>query len=255
MRPWAQNPFKKRLRKGYCLRPESAESILHAERFAYALNRRFTFAITINFNAPVRKRRGKPTPRHYDVFRKAIWHNLCRRWNRMQKATGSERKFAAIAVFENPPNKLLGKRHYGPLHVHMMLDWPEKRVKQLRYFLHRALSKHLVRFQPHHIFMRKVYRAQGFAAYMAKGIDPPYAEHFYVTHKPQGPINHRRIIVSRSLGEAARNKFKAAGGNPLPNRRTKFTPWPWPLTGLALRRLGLVKIVRRRGIRDTPPRK
>lgn len=221
---WAQHPYRKRLRKGYCLRPESARSILHAERFAYALGRKFTVAVTITMNAPVRQRRGKPTPRHYDVFRTRVWHNLCRQWNRMEGARGGKKKFMAVAVFENPPSKTIGKRHYGPLHVHIMLDWPVKRLKQLHKFIQKAMSKSLVGFRSHHIDMREIYFAQGFASYMAKGIDPPFADHFYLTHRPQGPIPHRRIIISRILGPTARKRFKAAGGNPLPDRRKVSAP-------------------------------
>lgn len=228
MRPWAKNPYRKHARKGYCLRPESARSLLHAERFAYAQGRKFTFALTINFNAPVRGRRGKPTPSHYDIFRTKVWHNLCRQWNRLEAARGGAKKFMAIAVFENPPNRTYGRRHYGPLHVHMMLDWPKRKRAQLEFFIRRALRKHLAGFRPHHLNVIEIHFSQGFASYMAKGIDPPYADHFYITHHPQGPINHRRIIISRNLGPAARKKFKEAGGNPLPDRRRLRMRFPRP---------------------------
>lgn len=218
MRPWAQNTFRKRLARGFCLRPESARQILHAERFAYALKRNLNVFLTINLKAIPRNRDEEA----YDIFRTRIWANIRRRWNDWAKRTGIKRPFAAIAVFENPPNKVYGKRVHGPLHVHMLMEWPPRQMKRLLYFVHRAMAKYFVGFRPNHIHIRPVDYAQGFASYMAKGIDPPFADHFYVTHKPQGPISHRRIIITHSLGKAARKAFRANGGNPLPNRRRRW---------------------------------
>lgn len=66
------------------------------------------------------------------------------------------------------------------------------------------------------------------AAYLAKGIDAPFAKHFHIDHAPQGPIAHRRMIISRSLGPTARKRAKAAGRDPLPKKRKgyyrKFRP-------------------------------
>lgn len=45
-------------------------------------------------------------------------------------------------------------------------------------------------------------------SYMAKGIDPPFAAHFYLDHASQGHVAHRRIIISRCLGHAARRYFE-----------------------------------------------
>lgn len=222
MRSWAQNPFKKRLRKGYALIPESARNILHAERFAYALHRKLNVCMTITFNAQPRTK----GVTHYDLFRKKIWANIRRRWNEHAARTGHTKQFVAIAVFENPPNRHYGKRHYGPLHVHMMLEWPENRMSQLEYFTRRMMSKHCVAYQAKHLHIRPVWYSKGFATYMAKGIDPTFADHFYIDHKPQGPIDHRRIIISTSLGKAARAKFKAEVGNPLPNRHKRWRTPP-----------------------------
>lgn len=218
MRPWAKNPFKRQLGKGYCLRPESARQILHAERFAYALKRNLNVSLTIVFNA-----RPKAIGlTYYDIFRTKIWANLRRRWNAAMARKGSQKPFAAICVFDNPPNKTYGKRHYGPLHAHLLLEWPESDWQRMLYFVRRMMAKYFVNFRPSQVTMHPVNYSLGFASYLAKGIDPPYAEHFYLTHVPQGPITHRRIIISRSLGLSARKRFRRAGGNPLPNRRKRF---------------------------------
>lgn len=215
MRPWAKKPFATRLPRGHCLRPESARQILHAERFAYALKRNLNVALTIVFNSPP----CDPKTRAYDIFRTRIWANIRRQWNYWNKRTGRKKSFIAIAVFENPPNKQFGRRIFGPLHVHMILEWPERRFNLLGYYVRKTMRKYFVNFRPQHVHLQPVDYAAGFASYLAKGIDPPFADHFYVTHINQGPIYHRRIIISHSLGTTARNAFRAAGGNPLPNRR------------------------------------
>lgn len=215
MYPWAKTAFKKHLKKGYCLRPESARAILHAERFSTAIKRDLNTLLTIRFNAKPRCRKSN----YYDIFRLRIWATIYDRYKTMAVAKGSSQRLAAIAVFENPPNKWIGKRHYGPIHVHMMLEWPKNRHKQLEIYARRAMHKYFYGGKKDDVHVQDIPYSPGFASYMAKGIDPPYADHFYVTHKPQGPIKHRRIVVSRALGPAARKAFKAAGGNPLPNRR------------------------------------
>jgi hypothetical protein len=215
MRGSAINPFIKRAKKRYCLRPESARAILHAERFATALRRPLNAFLTITFNAQPRH----PTSTHYDIFRKRIWAPMYDRYKAMELAKGSSKRFAAMAVFENPPNRVYGKRHHGPLHVHMLFEWPESKLKKLEFHVSRALFKYYRGFKPTQIHLRQATYSPGLAKYLVKGIDPPFAEHFYVKTSNQGPIFHRRIIISRSLGHTARKAFKASGRNPLPDRR------------------------------------
>ena len=220
----AQNPFIKRLEKGRCLRPESARSILWAERFAYASRRPLNILITIKF--PKVSRSGD-TP--YDIFRKKFWANTQRRWKTIAKDAIKHSPFDAIAVFENPPTKSNQNRwHHGPLHVHWMLRWPYRKCARLNYFLRRTFQREFFVARPGAIRMERVRFSPALAAYMAKGIDPPFAENFHIAHRPQGPIGHRRIIISRSLGPAARKRAKKAGKNPLPKKRNaqykKFRP-------------------------------
>ena len=223
MRPWAYEAFKKRLPKRSCLRPESARSMLHAERFASALKRNLNVFLTINFNTLPRD----PESNYYDIFRPKIWANIRRRWNAHCKRQGIQRPFAAIAVFENPPNRREGPRHYGPKHVHALLEWPADQIERLLYFLRRALAKHFARFRPNQVHASEVAtgRTRRTTSYMAKGIDPPFAAHFYLNHAPQGHVAHRRIIISRCLGHAARALFRKRGGDPLPNRRTSWASY------------------------------
>ncbi len=99
MRPWAHEAFKKRLPKRSCLRPESARSMLHAERFASALKRNLNVFLTINFNTQPRD----PDSNYYDIFRTKIWANIRRRWKAHCKRQGIQRPFAAIASSRTRP--------------------------------------------------------------------------------------------------------------------------------------------------------
>ena len=221
-------PFMKRMRKGTCLRPESARAILHAERYAYAARRPLNVFITMKF-PKVSKSGDKP----YDVFRKKFWENTRRRWNTMVKENRAFSPFDAIAVFENPPtSNKLGRRHHGPLHVHWMLRWPFRKCERLLFFLRRQFQREFGVAPPGSVRMQRVRYGPRAAAYLAKGIDAPFAKHFHIDHAPQGPIAHRRIIISRSLGPTARKRAKAAGKNPLPKKRKgyykKFRPVDLP---------------------------
>ena len=217
-------PFMKRMRKGTCLRPESARAILHAERYAYAARRPLNVFITMKF-PKVSKSGDKP----YDVFRKKFWENTRRRWNTMVKENRAFSPFDAIAAFENPPtSNKLGRRHHGPLHVHWMLRWPFRKCERLLFFLRRQFQREFGVAPLGSVRMQRVRYGPRAAAYLAKGIDAPFAKHFHIDHAPQGPIAHRRIIISRSLGPTARKRAKAAGKDPLPKKRKgyyrKFRP-------------------------------
>ncbi len=221
-------PFMKRIQKGTCLRPESARAILHAERFAYAARRPLNVFITIKF--PLVSRSGE---KPYDIFRKKFWGNTRRRWNNMVKGAKKFSPFDAIAVFENPPTASnSGRRHHGPLHVHWMLRWPFRKCEDLIYFLRRQYQREFFVARPGSIRIGRVRYGPRAAAYLAKGIDAPFAKHFHIDHAPQGPISHHRIIISRSLGPTARKRAKSAGKDPLPKKRKgyyrKFRPVDLP---------------------------
>ncbi len=218
MRKSVMTPFISRLPRGTCLRPESALSILHAERHAYAARRPLNVFITIKF--PSVSRSGE---KPYDIFRKKFWGNTKRRWDTMVKDAKKHSPFDAIAVFENPLVSAKGwRRHYGPLHVHWMIRWPFRKCERLEYFLRRQFQREFFVAKPGSILMGRVRHSPAAVAYLAKGIDPPFSKHLHLDHSPQGRINHRRIIVSRSLGPTARKRKKEAGKDPLPKRRKAY---------------------------------
>lgn len=187
-----------RLPKRECLRPESARSLLHAERFARKALSPLDTMITIEFSSALQ---GGPGP--YDIFR-AIWENTRRAWNYRVKQGKAQNTFDAAAVWENPSN--------GPIHVHCLLRWSPLDREDLDKRIRRALKKLAPNMPERCLKVQQATSTSKVAKYMAKGIDAPYADHFYLTHRPQGPIKHRRIIISRSLGPTARKVYQQKHG-------------------------------------------
>ena len=191
-------PGVSQLPKGMCLRPESARSLLHAERFARKALSPLDTAITIEFSTALA---GVAQP--YILFRK-VWENTRRAWNYRRKQGICQGTFDAIAVWEKPDG--------GPLHVHWLLRWSPLDHDDLDKRIRRALEKLAPNLPARCLKVQQATSTSKMAKYMAKGIDAPYAENFYLKHVPQGPIPHRRIIISRSLGPTARQVYRRKTG-------------------------------------------
>ena len=191
-------PGVAQLPKGMCLRPESARQLLHAERFARKALSPMDTAITIEFSSALA---GRVTPN--ELFRK-IWENTRRAWNYRVKQGEARGTFDAVAVWECPPN--------GPIHVHWLLRWSPLDRDDLDKRIRRALKKLAPNMPDRCLMVQPAKTTSKLAKYMAKGIDAPYADHFYLKHSPQGPIPHRRIIISRSLGPTARRIYRQKTG-------------------------------------------
>lgn len=229
MRRNAQNLFIRRSKRGYCIRPESARSLLHAERFARNAGLPLNVLVTIIFRKEfyqVRSKKGTASKAksYYDIFRKHIWLNTRRRWNSIQAKRTRPEPFMAVAVFENPlQNQKATRKDFGPVHVHWLLRWDLGQINSLERFIWKQMQKNLLSYatskplkrmqkqiepicQKNHLKVQEAYSSSGAARYMAKGIDKAFAEHFYIKHQPQGPIKHRRIITSISIGPSQRKK-------------------------------------------------
>lgn len=191
-------PGVQSLPKRGCLRPESARSLLHAERFARKALSPLDTAITIEFSSALAK-----SKQPYELFR-LIWENTRRAWNYRVKQGAAQGTFDAIAVWERPPN--------GPIHVHWLLRWAPLDRDDLDKRIRRALKRLAPNMVTRCLKVQPATSTSRFAKYMAKGIDAPYANHFYLKHSPQGSIEHRRIIISRSLGPTARTVYKQKTG-------------------------------------------
>lgn len=191
-------PGVAQLPKGTCLRPESARSLLHAERFARKALSPMDTMLTIEFSSALA---GSVQP--YELFRK-IWENTRRAWNYRVKQGTANGTFDAIAVWECPPT--------GSIHVHWLLRWSPLDRDDLDKRIRRALKRLAPNMPDRCLKVQPATTTSKIAKYMAKGIDAPYADHFYLKHRPQGPIHHRRIIISRSLGPTARKIYRQKTG-------------------------------------------
>ena len=210
-------------RKGEVLRPESARSLLWAERYARIKGRWLNTWITISFPSSASPRKGKSrkwkdaygnkrigpylyrtSKDAYEIFRE-MWDAARRRWNRTFGNNG-QNPFDAMAVFERKvvKAKVGTTRHSGPIHVHWLLRWPKNDWDRLLYFIRRKLAKAVSGMIERDVHLKAADYQVGLAKYMSKGIDPPYARTFYLRYQPQGRIDHRRIKVSRSLGPSMR---------------------------------------------------
>ena len=139
----------------------------------------------------------------YDLFRK-IWENTRRAWNYRVKQGAGQGTCDAIAVWENPAK--------GRSHVEWLRRWSPLDRDDLDKRIRRALAKLAPNMPGRCLKVQPATTTSKLAKYMAKGIDAPYASHFYLKHRPQGPIHHRRIIISRSLGPTARKIYRQTHG-------------------------------------------
>lgn len=156
----------------------------------------------------------------YALFRK-IWENTRRAWNYRVKQGTAQGGFDAVAVWECPRN--------GSIHAHWLLRWSPLDRADVEKRIRRALRKLAPNISDRCLLVQPARTTSKFAKYMAKGIDTPYADHFYLRHSPQGPIHHRRNVISLSLGPTASMIYRQRNGlSPISHpRRSKADCIPW----------------------------
>lgn len=200
-------PGVRSLSRGYRLPWTSALQLLHAERFARSLRRPMTHAVTITFTRPL-----KQGVSARDVFVE-IRNKVQRAWNYRRKKGRVNDPLYYLAVFENPPyGRRFGRTVYGPLHVHWMIHWYGVPTKLIEQIANRVLRKYSSGIPHNCVDITPLYKPVGYAMYMCKGIDPPYAKHYHLQHRPQGYVPFKRIAISNRLGDAVMRKYKAQHG-------------------------------------------
>lgn len=199
---------KQHLDKGFCLRYESAATLLHAERFARELNKPFTHAVTINLAGDYRH--GMNAKKLFQLIR----NNLQAAWRRRRSRGTIDGPLFYSAVFENPQyGRSFGQPVYGPIHVHCMIRWNEIPIFVAEQIIERALRRYLKNCFRQRIYFQWLYNSTGYAMYQAKGIDPPYAKHYHIIHTPQGPVPFKRIRVCNALNENAMQEYEKITGH------------------------------------------
>ena len=215
------------LPRGYRLPWTSALQLLHAERFARSLQQPMTHAVTINFTRPL-----KPGISARDVFIE-IRNKVQRAWNYRRRKGAVSDPLYYLAVFENPPfGRRFGRAVYGPLHVHWMIHWYGVPTTLIEQIANRVLRKYSQGVPRDAIDITSLYKPVGYVMYMCKGIDPPYAKHYHIQHRPQGFIPFKRISISNRLGDAAMKKYAELHGiHPFTVANSQRTKNAWRFTG------------------------
>lgn len=171
-----------------------ATNFFHGVRFAADEQRPLNVGITINWD-----RLGIADPEAMDKFRD-LRRRVRRRWSYLRGSSAPGLgSFDDAGVHENPD----GRRN-----THWIIRVPQTYQADFRSAVTRFLKKvadtdavgRALHFQ-------KVERAGTYAKYLAKGIQPEYAEYFHTEATDQGFIEGRgRTFVGRAIGFAARKQ-------------------------------------------------
>jgi len=179
---------------GYIPR-RSAENIFHAVRFAEYQQRPLNTFITVNLGDL-----GIPAEIASKEFAQ-IRGATRRRWNRHRdKYDPSLGKFDFVVAHENPGGDCP--------HAHWMAHVPKKYQTRFAAALEASLKRFIdVDDLGTALVIKPIETPGTLAKYILKGVDPYYAEYFYMDQATdQGPVLGRRVATSRSLAKSARLK-------------------------------------------------
>lgn len=190
---------------------------LHAIRYAADLGRVFNTFVTINF----------ATLGIGDDEAGAIFQELqarVSRWWGYQRDNRGRADLGRIMGVHSHANPA------GSRHVHWMLHVPDEArdefettvAKRLRALTKTDDLKDALHFQD-------VKHAGNMAKYMFRGVDPLYAEHFFMKAANEGTVTGRRTGASRACGRAARRDAgwlrKRRPRVPVPNAEAAQAHW------------------------------
>lgn len=168
------------------------QNVLHAVRYANDNGRPLNLIATIDLAGL-----GFSNDNAGPMFRN-MWCNLARWW-RYQRKKGKEiGSFDGVAAHENPNDKR---------NVHWLIHAPN----EFRPLIEKAIEKRLRKISKldcvgDALHFQNAYTPGTLAKYMLKGVNPAFANHFYIEPSDQGIVVGRRVTVSRSLGRAERKR-------------------------------------------------
>ncbi len=118
----------------------------------------------------------------------------------------------------------------GCLNVHWLVHIPQGRVGDFRAQLSSWLAAVTGEVNcATAIHVRHAPTPQGAVKYMSKGIDPIYAQYFYIRHIPQGRVHGKRAGISKSLGPTVRRRLQEIGQLQRAPRRFRAYPTGSPI--------------------------
>lgn len=173
--------------------PKQAARAFHAVRFANDNGRPLNLLISINFDLL------GVAPGEATSFFQRVWSRVGRWWAYQRKKDRPLGSFDYYIVHEHPDG--------GARNVHVFVRAPDGGRDELESVVRRRLEKMTgLDCLGRAIHFLDVERAGGVAKYTLKGIQPAFADHFFMEASDQGFIAGRRIAISRSIGHAARAK-------------------------------------------------
>jgi hypothetical protein len=169
---------------------------LHAIRYAADIGRAFNTLVTINFATL-----GLGDDEAGAIFQE-LQARVSRWWGyqRDNKGRADLGRIMGVHSHANPA---------GSRHVHWMLHVPEWARDEFEEIVANRLCK-LTQTDDlkDALHFLDVKHAGNMAKYMFKGVDPLYAEHFYMKAVNEGTVTGRRTGASRACGHAARRDAK-----------------------------------------------
>lgn len=170
------------------------QTILHAFDFARFIDRPLNQFITIRFDniSP------EEAPKAFSAVRAK-----CSDWlQHKQRSMGLEVEPPYyVYSFENPAN--------DTLHVHWVAHVPAQFEAEFAEKLSQWITRSTkVAPEGQDVCIDEVdpYTDKSLGKYILKGVDPHYADHFYIEASEQGPVFGRRATASRALQREARKK-------------------------------------------------
>lgn len=171
--------------------PKQAARAFHAARFANDNGRSLNLLVSINFDLL------GIAPNNATPFFQKMWSRVGRWWAYQRKKDRPLGPFDYYVVHEHPEG--------GARNVHVLVRAPEGGRREFELVIRNRLEKLAgLDCLGRAIHFRDVVKAGGVVKYTLKGIQPAFADHFFMEASDQGFIPGRRIAISRSIGHAAR---------------------------------------------------
>lgn len=190
------------MRRSECIKPRQASKFFKAARHSQDSTRPLNLHITINLahtSCP---------PDEAACAMTAIAAKFTR-WLRHQSKKAQERGATGYgpptyqAVVENPN---------GIHHAHWLVHVPDELLELFGKMLPKWIAKVVGRVDREEglVKLGPIETVMALSRYCMKGVDPRHARRCFVKHKPQGTVWGKRVSISRSLGQKAREAAASA---------------------------------------------
>lgn len=189
------------MRETHQIGRKAGASILHSARTAERIGRPLNFLVTINF-----WQLGGDADSIFREFAD-LREKWFARWSRTVPKRGYYKGEARNGV---PTYAYVHEATKGLPHTHWLLHIRPANIFEFRNKMERWLRKRygVVALPEGAVDIKPVYNSEGAKLYLAKGLDPFYADAWGIRAEDTGRISHRRADTSRNLGPSIWKAFK-----------------------------------------------